>query len=76
MQAAGRLQELAATQEKFTNPLEENGNKYYRHVDGYRVLLNDANQNTLFLPNGSDTPCCEDNAEHTCNDTGFNVCAD
>ena len=73
-QAAIRLQQLAAQEEPFTNPLEEDGNRYYRHADGYRVLLNDENHNTLFFGNDARMVCCEETEEKTCKETGFKVC--
>lgn len=71
--AAARLQTLARTQAAASS-LPQDGNRYFRHADGYRVILNDGAQTTLFLPKGSTQICCEDDGENACAQTGFPTC--
>ena len=72
-QAAQRLQELAQEQNDLPEPLQENIALYVHLRDGYRAILEDAHNNTLFLANGSTTVCCEGPQEE-CQSTGFAVC--
>jgi len=72
--AVAKLQELAKNHDKLATPLQENGNVYYRHKDGYRVVLNDAFSNTLFLQDGTDTVCCEQRLGTDCTATKLPIC--
>lgn len=72
-QAAQRLQELAQEQNSLPEPLQEDIALYVHLRDGYRAILEDAHNNTLFLANGSTTVCCEGPQEE-CQTTGFAVC--
>ena len=71
-QAAEKLLELARTQSAAPTGLQADGNRYYRHADGYRALL--PGSVTLFVPNGADAVCCEDDGNNTCAATGLTPC--
>ncbi|MBR4591930.1 MAG: RDD family protein [Elusimicrobiaceae bacterium] len=73
-EAAQRLMQLAQEKAPLIPPLTENGNKYFHHADGYRVLVNDGYQNTLFLGEGKQNVCCEDSTGNNCAATGYPVC--
>lgn len=71
-QAAEKLLELARTQGAAPAGLQEDGNRYYRHADGYRALL--PGSVTLFVPNGADAVCCENDETNSCANTGLTPC--
>ena len=65
-QAAARLQELAQTQTELTEPLQEDMALYFRQPDGYRAILEDDANTTLFLANTASEVCCEQDAATNC----------
>ena len=71
---AQRLLELSKATPPFASPLKENGNIYLRNADGYRVVINDGYNTTLFLPYDREQVCCEQHAATNCQATGVPVC--
>lgn len=71
-QAKTYLEELARTQAAVPSGVQADGNRYFRHADGYRALL--SNSVTLFVPNGKTEVCCEEDSDNSCQQAGLTLC--
>ncbi len=72
-QAKTYLEELARTQAAVPTGVQTDGNRYFRHADGYRALL--PNSITLFVPNGQTQACCEEDNDNSCQQAGLTPCS-
>ena len=75
--AAQRLENLAANDTGFSQPIRTAGTTYFYNQDGYRAVVTDpasGNKFTLFLQNGSPAVCCQAFPFGDCADTGLEEC--
>ncbi|MBR4355694.1 MAG: RDD family protein [Elusimicrobiaceae bacterium] len=74
-QAVNRLEELVNSQVSLPQPLKEEAAVYYQRADGYRAVLQDGQNTTLFLSSEKSEVCCEQQSGSNCYNLNLSLCS-